>query len=80
MRRDRPIWQESDSSAMPEEHSTLFVDDARGRQQMIGAELRKWYDTIAKEPVPDEWLQLLSQSDRGGDGGKIEQNGKAGVV
>jgi hypothetical protein len=72
MRRDRPFWKESDSTVMPEEPSALHGDDIRGRQRLIGAELRQWYDAIAQEPVPDEWLDLLNQTDRVG---QTEKNG-----
>ena len=72
MRRDRPFWKESDSSAMPDESSALHGDDIRGRQRLIGVELRQWYDAIAQEPVPDEWLELLNQTDRAG---QTEKNG-----
>jgi hypothetical protein len=80
MRRDRPFWQETDSTAMPDAPSVLFADDARMRQQKIGAELRHWYKTVATEPVPDEWLQLLNQNDGHGNSGQIAQNGRAGIV
>ena len=37
--------------------------DAQSRQRLIGKELRRWYDNIVKEPVPDELLDLLQQID-----------------
>ena len=37
--------------------------DAQSRQRLIGKELRRWYETIVKEPVPDELLDLLRQAD-----------------
>ena len=37
--------------------------DAQSRQRMIGKELRRWYDDIVKEPVPDDLLRLLKQID-----------------
>ena len=82
MRRDRPFWKESDSSVMQEEPSAVRANEARGRQRVIGAALREWYDTIAKEPVPDEWLELLSQSDSGAqarENGQTENVGKVGM-
>jgi hypothetical protein len=75
MRRDRPFWQESDSTVTPEKGSAWNADDARGRQQIIGAELRRWYDAIANESVPDEWLELLNQSDGGRENGQSERVG-----
>ena len=78
MRRDRRFWQESVSSAMPEEPAALLADDARSRQRMIGAELRQWYSAIAQESVPDEWLELLSQTDTDPESGQSEQSGRVG--
>lgn len=45
----------------------------RARQRAIGRELRRMYDDVAKEPVPDEFLDLLRQIDRrGGKGGQSD--------
>ena len=41
--------------------------DAQSRQRLIGKELRRWYDNIVKEPVPDELLDLLNQIDKRSD-------------
>jgi hypothetical protein len=35
----------------------------RARQRAIGRELRRFYDGVAEEPVPDEFLDLLRQID-----------------
>ena len=37
--------------------------DAQSRQRVIGKELRRWYDSIVKEPVPDDLLDLLQKID-----------------
>ena len=43
----------------------------RARQRALGRELRRMYDDVAKEPVPDEFLDLLQRIDkRGGQGGQ----------
>jgi hypothetical protein len=43
----------------------------RARQRAIGRELRRMYDNVAKEPVPDDFLDLLHKIDeRVIDGGK----------
>ena len=76
MRRDRPFWKESDSTVTPEDLFAPCPDDIRGRQRAIGAHLRHWYDTVAREPVPDEWLALLEQGDAGS---QIEQAEKSCV-
>jgi hypothetical protein len=48
-------------------------DKARGvraRQRAIGRELRRMFDNVAKEPVPDEFLDLLRRIDESdGEGG-----------
>lgn len=33
------------------------------RQKRIGDQLRRLYDEVAQEPVPDEFLSLLEQAD-----------------
>lgn len=41
-------------------------EQARGvkaRQRAIGRELRRAYDNVAQEPVPDEFLDLLHKMD-----------------
>jgi len=43
------------------------------RQRAIGRELRRIYEDVAKEPVPDEFVELLRQIDRrGGKGGQTD--------
>ncbi|MGH6878330.1 MAG: NepR family anti-sigma factor [Rhizomicrobium sp.] len=42
----------------------------RARQRAIGRELRRIYDNVAKEPVPDDFLDLLHKIDEGGEGKK----------
>ncbi len=36
---------------------------ARARQRAIGRELRRLYDEIVQEPVPDDFLELLKKID-----------------
>ena len=38
---------------------------ARDRQRVIGDRLRKLFDEVVAEPVPDEFLKLLEDADRG---------------
>jgi hypothetical protein len=40
---------------------------ARVRQQAIGHELRRLYDSVVPEPIPDEFLELLSKIDADND-------------
>ena len=35
----------------------------RVRQRAIGRELRRMFDSVVKEPVPDEFLSLLQKMD-----------------
>jgi hypothetical protein len=40
----------------------------RARQRVIGRELRRMYDGVAQEPIPDEFMELLHKMDaHGGD-------------
>jgi hypothetical protein len=43
----------------------------RARQRAIGRELRRLYDNVAKEPVPEDFLELLHQIDES-EGGTTE--------
>ena len=36
---------------------------ARARQRAIGRELRRMYDEVVQEPVPEDFLELLKQID-----------------
>lgn len=37
--------------------------EIRARQRAIGRELRRMYDEIAQEPIPEDFLDLLRQFD-----------------
>ena len=39
------------------------LDEARLRQQAIGARLRQIFDDVVNEPVPDEFLDILRDAD-----------------
>jgi hypothetical protein len=41
----------------------------RARQRAIGRELRRMFDGVVSEPVPDDFLELLKQIDDSGDAG-----------
>lgn len=45
----------------------------RARQRAIGRELRRFYDNVAEEPVPDEFYDLLKKIDENAD-----KDGKGG--
>ena len=42
----------------------------RARQRVIGRELRRIYDAVAQEPVPDEFMDLLRRIDAKDEPGK----------
>ncbi|HEY3798954.1 MAG TPA: NepR family anti-sigma factor [Caulobacteraceae bacterium] len=39
------------------------IEEARLRQQAIGARLRQMFDEVVNEPVPDEFLDILRRGD-----------------
>jgi hypothetical protein len=41
---------------------------ARERQRVIGRELRKMYDEVVQEPVPEDFLTILKKIDENKDG------------
>ena len=46
--------------------SSVALDEARLRQQAIGAKLRQMFDEVVNEPVPDEFLDILRRADARG--------------
>ena len=44
--------------------------ELQARQRAIGQELRRMFDDVIKEPVPDEFLELLQKIDRESSEGK----------
>jgi hypothetical protein len=47
--------------ATPKRPSAL--DDARLRQQAIGAQLRSMFEEVVNEPVPTDFLDILRRAD-----------------
>ncbi len=41
-------------------------EEARLRQQAIGAKLRQMFDEVVNEPVPDDFLAILKRADDAG--------------
>jgi hypothetical protein len=41
----------------------------RARQRAIGRELRRMYDGVVSEPVPDDFMDLLRKIDESGEPG-----------
>ncbi|MAP95636.1 MAG: hypothetical protein CMK07_11860 [Ponticaulis sp.] len=46
------------------EDSAEDMRDRRSRQKRIGNQLRRLYDNVATEPVPDDFLKLLEEADK----------------
>ena len=49
----------------PPSRRTSALDEARLRQQAIGAQLRQMFEAVVNEPVPAEFLDILRQADNG---------------
>jgi len=59
------------SEPKPEPHSpkaqgAAAEDGARTREQ-IGEGLRKFYDSVLDEPIPEDWLHLFKEPPREGE-------------
>ena len=52
-------WDTTVSDEKPTEKARAI----RARQRAIGRELRRMYDDVAQEPVPDDFMDLLRQID-----------------
>jgi anti-sigma factor NepR-like protein len=58
-------------TAVSDEKPTEKARAVRARQRAIGRELRRMYDDVAQEPVPDDFMDLLRQIDEAEEkGGK----------
>ena len=67
---ERQGWEfvTDDPKSERDKHKVL-----RARQRALGRELRRMYDDVAKEPVPEEFVELLRRIDqRGGRGGQSD--------
>lgn len=53
-------WDTTVSEDKPNEKSRAI----RARQRAIGRELRRIYDDVAQEAIPDDFLDLLKQIDQ----------------
>ena len=57
------MTQQWDTTVSNEEKPTEKARAIRARQRAIGRELRRMYDDVAQEPVPDDFMDLLRQID-----------------
>ena len=65
------VWpamtQQWDTRVSNDEKPTEKARAVRARQRAIGRELRRMYDDVAQEPVPDDFMDLLRQIDEAAD-------------
>jgi hypothetical protein len=70
----RLVWQdmtqEWDTNVINDEKPSEKARAIRARQRAIGRELRRMYDDVAQEPIPDEFMELLRKIDET-DGKKV---------
>lgn len=66
------MTQQWETAVANEEKPNEKARAIRARQRVIGRELRRIYDDVAQEPVPDDFLDLLRKIDDAEDakGGK----------
>ncbi len=66
------MTQQWDTTVSNDEKPSEKARAIRARQRAIGRELRRMYDDVAQEPVPEDFMDLLRQIDESGEdkGGK----------
>ena len=69
------MTQQWDTTVSDEEKPSEKARAIRARQRAIGRELRRMYDDVAQEPVPEDFLELLRQIDESEERGAMEDKG-----
>jgi hypothetical protein len=69
------MTQQWDTTVSDDEKPSEKARAIRARQRAIGRELRRMYDDVAQEPVPDDFLDLLRQIDESDERGSAEEKG-----
>jgi hypothetical protein len=64
------MTQQWETTVSDEERPNEKARAIRARQRAIGRELRRMYDDVAQEPVPDDFLDLLTKIDLAAEGKK----------
>jgi hypothetical protein len=66
------IMSHWETTVFTEEKPTEKARAIRARQRAIGRELRRMYDDVAQEPIPDDFMDLLRKIDeaQGAQSGK----------
>lgn len=57
------MTQQWETTVANEEKPTEKARAVRARQRAIGRELRRMYDDVAQEPIPDDFMDLLRKID-----------------
>jgi Anti-sigma factor NepR len=55
--------QQWEATVSDEEKPNEKARAIRARQRAIGRELRRMYDDVAQEPIPDDFMDLLRKID-----------------
>jgi len=64
------MTQQWDSTVSDEERPNEKARAIRARQRAIGRELRRMYDDVAQEQIPDDFMDLLQKIDEAAEGKK----------
>ena len=64
------MTQQWETTVSDEDRPNEKARAIRARQRAIGRELRRMYDDVAQEPVPDDFLDLLQRIDQATEGKK----------
>ena len=64
------MTQQWETNVAEEERPNEKARAIRARQRAIGRELRRMYDDVAQEPVPEDFLDQLQQIDLAAETGK----------
>ena len=57
------MTQQWETTLANEEKPTEKARAVRARQRAIGRELRRMYDDVAQDPIPDDFMDLLRKID-----------------
>ena len=64
------MTQQWEANVSDEERPNEKARAIRARQRAIGRELRRMYDDVAQEQIPDDFMDLLQKIDAAAEGKK----------
>lgn len=64
------MTQQWESNVSDEERPNEKARAIRARQRAIGRELRRMYDDVAQEQIPEDFMELLQKIDEAAEGKK----------